>query len=43
MTITMTIITQKMAAIGMMANIIIIPIMIVKLFIFFEYIYRFLE
>ena len=41
MTITMTIITQKMA-IGMMANIIIIPIMIVKLFIFFEYIYRFL-
>ena len=35
MTITMTIITQQMAVIGRMANIIIIPIMIVKLFIFF--------
>ena len=42
MTITITIITQQMAVIGMMANIIIIPIMIVKLLIFFEYIYRFL-
>ena len=35
MTITMTLITQQMAVIGRMANIIILPIIIVELFIFF--------